>query len=201
MTTWRRSQRSSATAAKSTPTALRRNGTEHLRIFFDMSAAARPRLRQDKHHAPGSPVSTAPTWRTDAAEPYRHAADDALARQPARRPSQRTDGRVLCATRGRGLIVSEGTYIAPLGKGYAWTPGIHTPSQVAGWRKVTDAVHAAGGRIFAQLWHVGRLSHTSLLGGQPPLSSSPVQAVGVMCSSQAKTAAHRDSSRHPCHAR
>ena len=42
-----------------------------------------------------------------------------------------------------GLIVSEGTYIAPLGKGYAWTPGIHTPSQVAGWRKVTDAVHAA----------------------------------------------------------
>ncbi len=80
---------------------------------------------------------------------------------------------------GAGLIVSEGTYIAPLGKGYAWTPGIHTPSQVAGWRKVTDAVHAAGGRIFAQLWHVGRLSHTSLLGGQPPLSSSPVQAVGV----------------------
>jgi N-ethylmaleimide reductase len=78
-----------------------------------------------------------------------------------------------------GLIVSEGTWISPLGKGYAWTPGIHTPAQVAGWRKVTDAVHAAGGRIFAQLWHVGRLSHTSLLGGQSPLSSSAIQAKGV----------------------
>ncbi len=78
-----------------------------------------------------------------------------------------------------GLIISEGTWISPLGKGYAWTPGIHTPEQVAGWRKVTDAVHAAGGRIFAQLWHVGRLSHTSLLGGQAPVSSSAIQAEGV----------------------
>ncbi|WP_439671723.1 2,4-dienoyl-CoA reductase or related NADH-dependent reductase, Old Yellow Enzyme (OYE) family [Cupriavidus necator] len=80
---------------------------------------------------------------------------------------------------GAGLIVSEGTYIAPLGKGYAWTPGIHTPAQVAGWRKVTDAVHSVGGHIFAQLWHVGRLSHASLLGGQQPVSSSPIQAQGV----------------------
>ncbi|GBH24081.1 alkene reductase [Burkholderia vietnamiensis] len=78
-----------------------------------------------------------------------------------------------------GLIVSEGTYIAPLGKGYAWTPGIHTRSQVAGWRQVTDAVHAAQGRIFAQLWHVGRLSHTSLPGGAQPVSSSPIQPKGV----------------------
>jgi len=78
-----------------------------------------------------------------------------------------------------GLIVSEGTYVAPLGKGYAWTPGIHTPGQIEGWRKVTDAVHAKGGRIFAQLWHVGRLSHTSLLGGRQPVSSSPLQAEGV----------------------
>ncbi|KVX95742.1 alkene reductase [Burkholderia ubonensis] len=78
-----------------------------------------------------------------------------------------------------GLIVGEGTYIAPLGKGYAWTPGIHAPEHVAGWRKVTDAVHAADGRIFAQLWHVGRLSHTSLLGGRQPVSSSPLQATGV----------------------
>ncbi|AJC21750.1 alkene reductase [Pandoraea pulmonicola] len=78
-----------------------------------------------------------------------------------------------------GLIVSEGTYISPLGKGYAWTPGIQTSSQVAGWRVVTDAVHAAGGHMFAQLWHVGRLSHTSLLGGRQPVSSSPIQADGV----------------------
>lgn len=78
-----------------------------------------------------------------------------------------------------GLIVSEGTWISPLGKGYAWTPGIHTSAQVDGWRKVTRAVHAAGGRIFAQLWHVGRLSHTSLLDGQSPVSSSAIQAAGV----------------------
>jgi len=78
-----------------------------------------------------------------------------------------------------GLIVSEGTWISPLGKGYAWTPGIHTAAQIAGWRQVTDAVHAAGGRIFAQLWHVGRLSHTSLLDGQSPVSSSAIQASGV----------------------
>ena len=80
---------------------------------------------------------------------------------------------------GAGLIISEGTWVSPLGKGYAWTPGIHTPAQVEGWRKVTSAVHAAGGRIFAQLWHVGRLSHVSLLDGQAPVSSSAIQANGV----------------------
>ncbi len=78
-----------------------------------------------------------------------------------------------------GLIVSEGTWISPLGKGYAWTPGIYSPEQVAGWRRVTDAVHSAGGRMFAQLWHVGRLSHSSLLDGQSPVSSSALQARGV----------------------
>lgn len=78
-----------------------------------------------------------------------------------------------------GLIVSEGTWISPLGKGYAWTPGIHTPGQIDGWRAITDAVHGAGGRIFAQLWHVGRLSHVRLLDGQSPVSSSALQAEGV----------------------
>lgn len=78
-----------------------------------------------------------------------------------------------------GLLISEGTYISPLAKGYAWTPGIYTPEHIAGWKQVTDAVHAAGGRMFAQLWHVGRLSHTSLLNGQSPVSSSAIQATGV----------------------
>lgn len=79
-----------------------------------------------------------------------------------------------------GLIVSEGTQISPQGQGYAWTPGIHSRAQVAGWRGVTDAVHAAGGRIFAQLWHVGRLSHVSLQpGGAAPVSSSALLAEGV----------------------
>src|SRR5437868_3560442 len=71
-----------------------------------------------------------------------------------------------------GLIISEGTQISRQGQGYAWTPGIHSAEQVAGWCKVTDAVHAAGGKIFAQLWHVGRVSHTSLQPGQgAPVSS------------------------------
>ena len=79
-----------------------------------------------------------------------------------------------------GLIVSEGTQISQQGQGYAWTPGIHDAAQVAGWRGVTDAVHAAGGRIVAQLWHVGRVSHTALQpGGGAPVSSSALQAQGV----------------------
>jgi N-ethylmaleimide reductase len=79
-----------------------------------------------------------------------------------------------------GLIISEGTQISPQGQGYAWTPGIYSAEQIAGWKQVTDAVHAAGGRIFAQLWHVGRVSHVALQpGGAAPLSSSPLVAEGV----------------------
>lgn len=64
---------------------------------------------------------------------------------------------------GAGLIITEGTQISPEGKGYIQTPGIHTPEQAAAWRKVTDAVHAKGGKIAVQLWHVGRITHDSLL--------------------------------------
>ena len=72
-----------------------------------------------------------------------------------------------------GLIVSEATQISPEGQGYLDTPGLHDEAQVAGWRRVTDAVHAAGGRIVVQLWHVGRISHVSLRAdGSPPVSSS-----------------------------
>ncbi|SDN03376.1 alkene reductase [Ensifer sp. YR511] len=79
-----------------------------------------------------------------------------------------------------GLILSEGTQISRQGQGYAWTPGIYTPEQVAGWRTVTDAVHAKGGRMFAQLWHVGRVSHNTLQpDGGAPVSSSPLVAEGV----------------------
>jgi N-ethylmaleimide reductase len=60
-----------------------------------------------------------------------------------------------------GLIISEATQISQQGQGYPATPGIHSPEQVEGWRKVTDAVHAKGGKIFLQLWHVGRISHPS----------------------------------------
>ncbi len=74
---------------------------------------------------------------------------------------------------GAGLIISEGTQVSPLGQGYLDTPGIYSPEQVAGWRRVTDAVHARGGKIVAQIWHVGRISHTSLLpAGEQPVSST-----------------------------
>jgi N-ethylmaleimide reductase len=79
-----------------------------------------------------------------------------------------------------GLVISEGTQICPEGQGYAWTPGIYNAAQVAGWKLVTDAVHAQGGHIFAQLWHVGRVSHVDLQpGGVAPVSSSALQAPGV----------------------
>jgi len=76
-----------------------------------------------------------------------------------------------------GLIITEATQITPEGKGYAWTPGIHSDSQLEGWRAVTEAVHARGGRIFLQLWHVGRISHTSLQpDGQAPVGPSAAAA-------------------------
>lgn len=79
-----------------------------------------------------------------------------------------------------GLIITEGTQISPQGQGYAWTPGIHTPEQVQGWREVAAAVHEAGGRIFAQLWHVGRLSHVALQpGNAAPVAPSALVADGV----------------------
>ena len=74
---------------------------------------------------------------------------------------------------GAGLIISEGTQVAPLGQGYLDTPGIYSPEQIAGWKLATDAVHAKGGKIVAQIWHVGRISHTSLLpAGEQPVSST-----------------------------
>lgn len=76
-----------------------------------------------------------------------------------------------------GVIFSEATQISDIGKGYLDTPGIYTDAQVAGWKKITDAVHAGGGHIICQLWHVGRISHTSLLpDGESPVSSSDIQA-------------------------
>ena len=73
-----------------------------------------------------------------------------------------------------GLILSEATSVSPRGFGYPSTPGIFTDAQVAGWRKITDSVHAAGGRIFLQLWHVGRVSHPSYQpdGGLPVAPSA-----------------------------
>ena len=77
-----------------------------------------------------------------------------------------------------GLIISEATVVDPMGVGYEATPGIWSDEQVDGWKIVTKAVHNAGGRIALQLWHVGRISDPSLLGGQPPVSASAIAAKG-----------------------
>jgi 2,4-dienoyl-CoA reductase-like NADH-dependent reductase (Old Yellow Enzyme family) len=77
-----------------------------------------------------------------------------------------------------GLIISEGTIVSPMAAGYAETPGVWSDEQVEGWRGVTRAVHEAGGRIFLQLWHVGRISHSSFLNGALPLAPSAIAANG-----------------------
>ncbi|MBJ9756344.1 alkene reductase [Burkholderia cepacia] len=77
-----------------------------------------------------------------------------------------------------GLIITEATQVSAQAQGYQDTPGLYTPEQIAGWRKVTDAVHAKGGRIFVQLWHVGRISHVDLQpGGAAPVAPSAIRAV------------------------
>lgn len=77
-----------------------------------------------------------------------------------------------------GLIISEGVFPSAMGKGYVHTPGIETPAQVAAWKKVTEAVHARGGRIFMQLMHSGRVSHPSLLNGATPVAPSAIRPAG-----------------------
>jgi 2,4-dienoyl-CoA reductase-like NADH-dependent reductase (Old Yellow Enzyme family) len=79
---------------------------------------------------------------------------------------------------GAGLILSEATSVSPQGVGYRGTPGIWNDQQVEGWRQVTTQVHEAGGRMFLQLWHVGRISDPELLGGQLPVAPSAVAAAG-----------------------
>ncbi|HEY2049327.1 MAG TPA: alkene reductase [Caulobacteraceae bacterium] len=92
-----------------------------------------------------------------------------------------------------GLIVTEATAISPDGFGWADTPGLWTREQVRGWRHVTDAVHAAGGRIIAQLWHMGAMSHPDLRDGVAPLSASDVdpQQQSVTAAGRVPTVAPR----------
>ena len=79
-----------------------------------------------------------------------------------------------------GLIISEGTPISREGQGYLFNPGIFTPEQINGWRLTTHSVHAVAGKIFTQLWHVGRVSHPSIQDGKLPVSPSSKRAVGAM---------------------
>ena len=101
----------------------------------------------------------------------------------SRAPDDAADERVALYYAQRataGLIVSEGTPISREGQGYLFNPGIFTAEQIAGWRLTTHSVHAAGGKMFAQIWHVGRVSHPSIQeGGKLPVSASSKQAVGA----------------------
>lgn len=76
---------------------------------------------------------------------------------------------------GAGLIISEGTQVSPVGKGYMATPGIYSDAQVEGWKPITQAVHEAGSKIIAQIWHVGRITHPDLTGGAQPIAPSAIQ--------------------------
>ncbi|OPA84529.1 alkene reductase [Pseudomonas fluorescens] len=106
-----------------------------------------------------------------------------LTRQRSAQPGDIATGLMAEYYRQRasaGFMVSEGTQIEPRGQGYAWTPGIYSPAQIDGWRTVTDAVHAEGGVIFAQLWHVGRVSHHGLQpDGAAPVAPSAIQPTQV----------------------
>jgi N-ethylmaleimide reductase len=86
-----------------------------------------------------------------------------------------------------GLIITEATQVSPQGVGYIRTPGIHSREQVAGWRQVADAVHRAGGKIFAQLWHVGRISHPDFHGGELPVAPSAIAADGEVFTNRGRT--------------
>ncbi len=93
-----------------------------------------------------------------------------------------------------GLIISEGSQITPQGQGYSLTPGIYSEAQVAGWRAVTEAVHAAGGRIFMQLWHVGRISHHLL----QPEAGAPVAPSAIRAESQSFVISAEGATLVPC---
>ena len=105
-----------------------------------------------------------------------------LTRSRARQPGNVPSALNACYYAQRAsaaLIVTEATQVSQQGQGYAWTPGIHSREQIEGWRLVTDAVHKAGGLIFLQLWHVGRISHPSLQpDGMLPVAPSAIKPRG-----------------------
>jgi N-ethylmaleimide reductase len=79
-----------------------------------------------------------------------------------------------------GLIITECTMISPLSQGYMNVPGIYNEEQIQGWKFVTDAVHAQGGKIFLQIWHSGRIAHSALLNGEKPIAPSAIAATGQL---------------------
>jgi N-ethylmaleimide reductase len=105
-----------------------------------------------------------------------------LTRSRARQPGNVPTSLMACYYAQRAsaaLIISEATQVSMQGQGYAWTPGIHSRDQIEGWRVITEAVHALGGLIFLQLWHVGRISHPALQpDGMLPVAPSAIKPAG-----------------------
>ena len=98
---------------------------------------------------------------------------------------QALNARYYAQRASAGMIISEATQITPQGQGYPKTPGIHSQEQIAGWQGVTQAVHARGGKIFLQLWHVGRISHPlTLADGGLPVAPSALQPAGEIYTEQ-----------------
>src|SRR5690606_9449053 len=89
-------------------------------------------------------------------------------------PTEELQGLYYEQRASAGLIITEGSQVSPRAVGYINTPGIHTTAQVEGWKKITKRVHDKGGKIFIQLWHVGRVSHPDFHNGELPLAPSPV---------------------------
>lgn len=138
--------------------------------------------------SPASSAAKAPAATKPLFEPYRFGPlhlSNRIVMAPMTR-SRAIDGNIpnpLAETYYRqrasaGLIVTEATQVSPQGVGYIRTPGIHSPEQVAAWRKITAAVAREGGKIFLQLWHVGRISHPDFHGGELPVAPSAIAAEG-----------------------
>src|SRR6195256_4811755 len=136
-------------------------------------------LSGTQQHEPDQTVRALQAWPDYAAQPPRDGAIDPQPRDTARHGAEPAGGGLLRATRLGGMLSTEASQVSQQGQGYQDTPGIYSKEQVAGWRKVTDRVHERGGRIFIQIWHVGRISHTSL---QPndgaPVAPSAIRAKG-----------------------
>src|SRR6202158_960445 len=146
----------------------------------EIATATRPRAAQDS----GTDVLLQPYRLGPFTLPHRIVMAP-LTRSRSRQPGNVPSSLAACYYAQRAsaaLIVSEATQVSMQGQGYAWTPGIHRREQVEGWRLVTDAVHKAGGLIFPQLWHVGRISHPSLPpGGMLPVAPSAIKPSRARC--------------------
>lgn len=135
-------------------------------------------MSQINAFAKEAPVSSSPLFRPLQLGPMQLPNRMVMAPMTRSRSSQPGDvpnelmARYYAQRASAGLIVTEATQISRQGQGYSFTPGIYSDAQVAGWRLVTDAVHAAGGRVVLQLWHVGRMSHASFQADGVPVAPS-----------------------------